>query len=407
MKKEKVGVKVVPDIRRIKDEERFPLKLRINYKGKRSYYGVGYDATKEEWKIINSAEAKRSLRKIKNIILTIENDAQACCEKINPFSFKYFENDFFYQRSMFETLQSTYDAYVRELKNNNQYGTAIGYQTALNTFSKFKPNLDFDDITKEFLQKFELWMLEKGKSLTTISMYVRTLRAIMNLAKNNGIKILNYPFGRRKYLIPASRNIKKALNIDQIKQVFNYSTIPESGLDKAKDFWIFSYLCNGINMGDIVRRCWNNLNAETIVFEREKTKRTKRDSPVKIIAIRNDRINAIIEKWGKKNPGNSNSLVFNVIEEYDDAERTRKKIQQFIHLTNNRMKKLGEDLGFDLKLTIYVARHSFATILVRSGAPLALASQTLEHSNILTTQKYFAGFDLKDQAEYTKALTAF
>ena len=71
------------------------------------------------------------------------------------------------------------------------------------------------------------------------------------------------------------------------------------------------------------------------------------------------------------------------------------------------MKKIGEDLKFDLKLTTYVTRHSFATILIRSGASLALASQTLGHSNILTTQKYFAGFDLAAQAEYIKALTAF
>ena len=87
--------------------------------------------------------------------------------------------------------------------------------------------------------------------------------------------------------------------------------------------------------------------------------------------------------------------------------KKRKKIQQFIHVTNDWMKQMGQNLGFDLKLTTYVARHSFATILVRSGAPLALASQTLGHSNIATTQKYFAGFEIKAQAEYTKALTAF
>ena len=101
-------------------------------------------------------------------------------------------------------------------------------------------------------------------------MYVRTLRSILNLAKNNGTNIFNYPFGRRKYVIPASRNIKKALNIDQIKQVFKYPTISQISLDKAKDFWIFSYLCNGINMNDIARLLWNNIHAETIVFEREK-----------------------------------------------------------------------------------------------------------------------------------------
>jgi len=73
MKKNNVRVKVVPDIRRIKDKKRFPLKLRITYKGRRTYYGVGYDASEVEWQIINSADAKGSLRKIKNNILTIEN----------------------------------------------------------------------------------------------------------------------------------------------------------------------------------------------------------------------------------------------------------------------------------------------------------------------------------------------
>ena len=70
------------------------------------------------------------------------------------------------------------------------------------------------------------------------------------------------------------------------------------------------------------------------------------------------------------------------------------------------MKKVGEELGFEIKLTSYVARHSFATILVRSVA-LWLSRQSLGHSNITTTQKYFAGFDLAAQVEYTKALTDF
>lgn len=71
------------------------------------------------------------------------------------------------------------------------------------------------------------------------------------------------------------------------------------------------------------------------------------------------------------------------------------------------MKRTGLELGFEIKLTSYVARHSFATILVRSGAPLAYASQSLGHTNVLTTQKYFAGFELSAQAEYSKALIDF
>ncbi len=72
MKEQKVNVKVVPDERRLKNNERFPLKLRITYKGKRKYYSTAYDVSNEEWEIINSTEAKGNLRKIKNDIAAIE-----------------------------------------------------------------------------------------------------------------------------------------------------------------------------------------------------------------------------------------------------------------------------------------------------------------------------------------------
>lgn len=104
---------------------------------------------------------------------------------------------------------------------------------------------------------------------------------------------------------------------------------------------------------------------------------------------------------------NKDDYVFDIIAENDTVDSGRKKIQQFTKVTNKWMKKVGEELGFEIKLTSYVARHSFATILVRSGVPLAFASQSLGHTNILTTQKYFGGFDLAAQVEYTKALTDF
>lgn len=90
----------------------FPLKLRITYKGMRTYYSTGHDATLEEWTIINSANAKGELRKIKNSILSIENEARECCEGITPFSIKHFHREFFYERKMFESLQSTYTMYI-------------------------------------------------------------------------------------------------------------------------------------------------------------------------------------------------------------------------------------------------------------------------------------------------------
>lgn len=82
--------------------------------------------------------------------------------------------------------------------------------------------------------------------IQSISMYVRTLRSIFNYAISLGVirKDESYPFGKRKYVIPASRNIKKALSITEVSKIHNYKTLPGTSEDKARDFWIFSYLCN-------------------------------------------------------------------------------------------------------------------------------------------------------------------
>lgn len=407
MKQESVNLKVVPDTRRPKDSDRFPLKLRVTYKGNRRYYATGYDASLEEWETINSADAKGNLRKIKNKIAAIEIDSLKCAADISPFSFKQFEEQFFEQKIIFENVESAFDANIAELKANDQIGTATSYQTACNSLHKFKSNLLFEDIDKDFLQKFENWMIANGKSITTVGVYLRPLRVIMNLAKDSGvIKPQDYPFGKRKYVIPTGKNVKKALTKEQIKQVFNYEASPGTNIDKAKDFWIFSYLCNGINIMDIAKLKWKNVNTTTISFIREKTKKTTKGNPIIITAVRNVYIDRIFSKWGKKFISNDD-YVFDIIAETDSVDSGRKKIQQFTKVTNKWMKKVGEELGFEIKLTSYVARHSFATILVRSGVPLAFASQCLGHTNILTTQKYFGGFDLAAQIEYTRALTNF
>ncbi len=407
MKQEKVSVKVVSDIRRAKDENRFPLKLRLTFKGLRKYYATGYDASPEDWERINSDKASGDLRKIKIEISATEKKAILCIEKIVPFSFKQFEKVFFDQKIRYENLKSAFDAYIDQLKANEQWGTATSYQTACNALHKFKSHISLEDITKEFLQKFERSILDEGKSITTVGIYLRPLRAIINLAKDTGaFRPDAYPFGKRKYVIPTGKNVKKALAIDQIRQIFDYKTVPESSMEMAKDFWIFTYLCNGINMMDIAHLRGKDLDARSIRFVREKTKRTTKGDPITITAARNAYINDIVSKWGKANclP---DEYVFNIINMDDSAELGRKKIQQFTKQVNKWMRRMGEDLNFELSLTTYVARHSFATILLRNGAPMTFASQSLGHSSILTTQKYFAGFDLNSSEEYVKALTIF
>lgn len=407
MKKFIALVKVVKDTRRIKNDNSIPLKLRITLKGIRKYYSTGYSVTEQEWNKLNTADVKGKLRDIKIEIASIEKNAQKIIDSIEIFSFKEFEDKFFEKPIKYISVESAFKNYISNLRANNQLGTADSYNTAINSLIKFKPKLQFSDINTSFLKAFEISMLQKEKSITTVGIYLRCLRTILNIAKEDGVVSKdNYPFGNKKYTIPSGKNIKKAIDIKEIKQLFNYEAELLSNKDMAKDFWIFSYLCNGINITDIARLTWKDIDNKAISFTREKTKRSSRTDIIKIVAIRDRHIDNIIKKWGNKSK-NQNDYIFNIISSNDTLLEKRKKIQLFTKVLNKWLKRIGEELSFDLKLTTYVARHSFATILMRDGAPLELIRQSLGHSNLLTTQKYLGTIDLETQSRYTKALTDF
>ncbi len=407
MKTERVSIRVVTDPRRIKNDDTIPLKLRITFKGKRKYYATQYSLSENDWNLLNSVSAKGKLRTIKNEIAKIEIEADKTANQITPFSFTQFEAIFFQKSSVNILLKDLFAEKIKALSDNTQIGTATSYQAALTSLRKFKSHLLIEDISISFLQDYEKYMLQDNRAKATIGIYLRCLRTVLNIAIEE--KLLskeNYPFGSRKYKIPTSQNIKKALDLPSIKKIFEYDVWDNTNMGMARDFWIFSYLCNGINIMDVANLKWKDLNTDTIIFERQKTKNSNRNSNSKIVALRNDKINTIIKKWGNKNLEVEN-FVFNIITPVDTPKMVKQKVQQFIKVINKWIKKIGEDLEFELTLTTYVARHSFATILVQNGAPLEFASQSLGHSNLTTTQRYFAGFDLKAQKEFTKFLTDF
>lgn len=409
MLKERVSVKVVPDLRRAKLHEKYPLKLRITFKGERKYYNTIYDATKKEWEEINSEAVKGKLRTIRNEISSLEKEILASIEKIHPFSFQKFEKKFLKNRQEFASLKSAFDAYINRLKSEERIGTASAYQTALNSLLLYKGDIKLNEITVDYLKGFEKNLIMDGLSYTTVGIYLRPLRAILNLAKSEDI-ISNdeYPFGKRKYIIPTGVNLKKALDIKQIEAIFNYKCSNGYFEERAKDFWIFSYLANGMNMKDIAMIKRKNVFSDRITFTREKTKLTKRTQPQPIVFERTQYINKIIKQWQSKEIDNPDGYLFDIISSNDNATEIKKKVNQFTQVTNKWMKRIGNDLGIETKLTTYVARHSFATILLFKGnAPIKHISNKLGHSSVPITEKYIASCSFEEDKIYSKALTNF
>ena len=176
------------------------------------------------------------MKDIRNFLMAIQKKADAIIEKIPKFTFEAFEEEFGITQTEKFDVFSNFQRYINKLENEGRVGTAMSYRNGYKSLKEFsgKPNLDFNSITPDFLHKYERWMLENGRQLTTVGIYLRSLRVLINLAISKGIFDRNqYPFGKHRYVIPAGRNIKKALTAAELEKIIKYPAIQGSPLEKA------------------------------------------------------------------------------------------------------------------------------------------------------------------------------
>jgi integrase len=238
---------------------------------------------------------------------------------------------------------------------------------------------------------------------------LRPLRSIINGAIEEGHlkKDKAYPFGRRKYQIPTSRNMKKALELSEVEMIYYY---PSSKLteteERCRDFWLFSYFGNGMNPKDIATLKYHNIQDDFIIFERSKTEQSLRSDPKPIVVFLNEDMKCIITKWGNEK-NSPNDYIFNILPNGITPLRQYALIQNFVRLVNDTMKKILKELGINKKATTYVARHTFSTVLKRSGASTEVIQEALGHTDIRTTENYLDSFDNETKRQLAARLASF
>ncbi len=380
--------------------------LRVTFERKKKYYRTGISLTIGEFEKVMGEKPRKELKELALKLQAFEKKAADIINNMPIFTFKSFEKKYFNNKGTKDSVDAAFDNYSSELRGNGQIGTAVAYECAKNSINNFLAGVKFADVTTDFLNRYEKWMLTNGKSVTTISIYLRALRTLFNNAIAEGLLTNeHYPFGKKKYEIPTGNNIKKALTLKDIGAIYNY--MPEFGsmADRAKDYWIFMYLCNGMNVKDMCLLKYENVKGEVLEFERAKTARTKRNvEPIRVTIT--DEVSDIIKKWGNERI-NGKTFIFPVLEPGLTPERERQLIQQLTQVINCHMKTIATDLNIVNDVTTYAARHSFATVLQRSGVGTEFISEALGHSNVKTTQNYLAGFEDESKKETIKALTAF
>ena len=128
----------------------------------------------------------------------------------------------------------------------------------------------------------------------------------------------DYPFGKRKYTIPSGLNIKKALILEEIGMIYHYP-LPENSITQmCRDYWIFLYLCNGMNVKDFCLLKYENIENDFIIFHRAKTAHSRRSNPEPIRVSLKDEARRIIDKWGQK-PSHPDKFYFPTCQERNGA----------------------------------------------------------------------------------------
>lgn len=260
-----------------------------------------------------------------------------------------------------------------------------------------------DSITIDWLNRYEKFLLKENKTYTTVGMHMRGIRTIVNVAKEAGIiKPAQYPFGKKRYEIKAGEGRKLALTIEQIGMIARYDDGSEA-TRRYRDYRLFLYLCNGMNMADFVKLRYRDIIDGEIRFVRQKTERTsKTRKEVRVVIT--DPVQRIIDTWG--NSPRSNNYIFPMLKGNEDAFTTKRKTQYLTRAINRKMAEIGKQLGIG-SISTYTARHSFATVLKRSGANIAYISESLGHNDLKTTENYLASFEREERQKNAELLTKF
>lgn len=403
--KDGMSVLTILDTRRAKKTGLYPVKVQVVSNRTQKYYSTGKELTLEEWDKLSTTKSKilievrtdiqNSFDKVKTIVQELESEGQFSFDALN---IRLSKGDITCLNSLIENK-------IETLTKNEQIGNSTFYRNTLTSITQFTGDkILITSVTPYWLRKYEKYMLNLGRSYTTIGMYCRAIRAMMNEAKKNGvIKENQYPFGKGKYEIPTSESRKMALTLQQIKQVISFTDGNEA-TERYRDLWFFSYLCNGINFGDMLRLKYSSINNGEIVFRRAKTIRTSKVKK-ELYAMITPEMQTIIKRWGNKKKVPDN-YIFPYLKGGETPAEEDNIIKEVIRRCNKKLKLISSELDLP-HISTYTARHSYATVLKRSGANIAYISESLGHNDLKTTENYLASFEREEREKNAKLLTNF
>ena len=372
-----------------------PLMLQVSKGGKRKYQSLGISINPKYWDFTRNKPKPNCPNKeyIQKIILDKQRELQQRMLELNSEQKEYTTTTLLNnENTKFElkTVSMFYKELIEQYTREDKCGNRLIYKGSFNSLKVFtngKLDIPFNEIDIAWLNKYEKWLRSKGNRETTISLLFRTLRSAYNKAiKAKCARKSDYPFDDYKINKFDTSTQKRAIAKTEIMEIKNCQPTEGKGqyIELSRDIFMFSYLCGGINFTDIANLTVENITNGRLHYVRQKTgKRITIGLCEEAIAILTKYENGI------------NGYLFPILDKavHKTAQQKQNRIHKILIKVNANLKSLANQLGIEANLTTYVARHSFASVLKKSGTSIAIISEALGHSDLTTTQIYLDSFD--------------
>lgn len=277
-----------------------------------------------------------------------------------------------------DAMDSVFNFIRRQIHHKEQIGkvrSSETYRSMLNSFTCFRKGVDltFDMMDGMLMELYEAWMRKCGLTRNSTSFYMRILRTNYKLAVEKGVTPDRHPF--RNVYCGIDKTVKRSLPFSEIKKISALDLSRKPSMDFARDMFMFSFCTRGMSFIDMAYLKKADLNNGCLAYRRKKTGQLMMIEWTK-------QMQDIIDKY--KSDGTSYLLP--IITREDGSER--RQYQNQMRKTNRLLKDIANRAGLPLSLSMYYARHSWATIARGRDVPLAVISEGLGHDSETTTQIY-------------------
>ncbi len=365
--------------------------LQIIKDRKRKKISIGLNCDKEHFENESFTKQHPNHQIENEMLLKLKLDALKVIRffQLNQsdFSLNEFEDEFRGNKNDKEiNVIKFFDEIIDEMERSGKIGNAKAYKDTRASIIKFKgKKLEFKDITSAFLDKYEVFLRERGCKNGGVAFRMRELRALFNKARKRKIIPKEpYPFEDYKISKLKSESIKIALTVDEFRKIRDVDLSNHPHLLEAYLYFMFSIYTRGMNFKDMMHLKWSDIHNGRIYYVRSKTKGKLN---LEIIP----KAHEILDFFKAQN--RPTNYVFPILLNEDlSPQQVFNRRHKVISRYNQKLKELAKLVGLDKKPSSYVARHSFATILKMDGTSIEKISEMMGHGNVSITKTYLKDF---------------